>query len=141
VSVKFPIHSEIAKPPERVFDAMADARNETHWNSKVTRSEMVSDGPVGQGTKFTTVNRGKPYPSVISTYDRPNLLVFEVSGKQMDITTTFTFKAAGDRTAVESEFDFRPKGFTKVMFPVMKSLIRKDLAEQSASFARFCEAG
>jgi Polyketide cyclase / dehydrase and lipid transport len=139
VSVKFPVHSDIATPPEHAFDAMADARNEIHWNSKVTKSEMVGDSPIGQGSKFTTVNRGKPYPSVISTYDRPNLLVFEVTGSQMDITTTFTFKAAGEGTAVDSEFDFRPKGFTKAMFPVMKSLIRKDLAEQSARFARFCE--
>jgi uncharacterized protein YndB with AHSA1/START domain len=139
--MRFPIHTEIANPPERVFDAMADARNETQWNSKVTKSEMTGDGPIRQGSKFTTVNRGKPYPSVISTYDRPNLLVFEVTGSQMDITTTFRFTPAGEGTALDSEFDFRPKGFTKLMFPVMKSLIRKDLAEQSASFALFCETG
>lgn len=141
MDVKFPLHSEIATPREQAFDAMADARNEIHWNSKVTRSEMTGDGPVGRGSKFTTVNRGKPYPSVISTYDRPNQLVFEVTGKQMDITTTFTFTPTGSGTAVDSVFDFRPKGFTKVMFPVMKPLIRKDLAQQTQSFARFCEAG
>ena len=137
--MKFPTQTEVKKPPEAVFDAMADARNETHWNSKVTKSEMIGDGPIGQGSKFTTVNRGKPYPSVISAYDRPNLLVFEVTGPQMDITTTFRFRAVGDGTAVDSEFDFRPKKFTKVIFPMMKPLIRKDLATQTQSFAGFCE--
>jgi hypothetical protein len=47
--IKFPVESEIAKPPDEAFDAMADATNETRWNSKVTKSERVGDGPIGQG--------------------------------------------------------------------------------------------
>jgi uncharacterized protein YndB with AHSA1/START domain len=138
--MKFPVQSEVARPPEAVFDAMADASNETEWNSQVSRSERVGDGPIGRGSRFVTVNRGKPYDSVLSTYERPTLLVYDVTGPQMDITTTFRFAPKDDGTAVGSEFDFRPKGFTKVIFPLLKPAIRKDLATQSASFARFCES-
>lgn len=32
----------VLRPAEEVFDALADVRNETAWNSHVTRAEMTS---------------------------------------------------------------------------------------------------
>lgn len=137
--MKFTVESEIARPPEVVFDRMADARNEPEWNSQVSRSDLVSDGPVGQGSRFVTVNRGKPYEATITTADRPGLCVFEVTGGVFDITTTFTIGPSGAGSHVVSEFDFRPKGAMKLTFPLMQGAIRKDLATQSQNFKRFCE--
>ncbi len=37
----------------------------------------------------------------------------------------------GEGSHVESRFDFRPKGPMKLMFPLMQSAIRKDIAKQS----------
>jgi len=124
--------------PEVAFDAMADARNETRWNSKVTRSDLMSDEPIGQGSRFQTVNRGQPYEAEITEYDRPSTVTFEVTGKQMDITTTFVFVADKDGTAVHGEFDFRPKGLLKIMFPLMRPMIRRDLPKQMESFSQYC---
>ena len=42
----------IGRPPEEVFDFLADARNEVHWNAWARRIEKLSDGPVGRGTRF-----------------------------------------------------------------------------------------
>ena len=44
----------IARPRTEVFDLMADARNETVWNSQVASSELVSDEPIGLGSRFVT---------------------------------------------------------------------------------------
>ena len=118
---------------------MADARNEPSWNTHVSRSDLVSGGEVGPGAKFVTVNRGKPYDAIITTYDRPGRVVFEVTGKPLDITASFTITPRGEDTHVESRFDFRPKGSMTLMFPLMQSAIRKDIARQSESFKRFCE--
>jgi hypothetical protein len=139
--VKFTVESDIARPPEDVFDRMADARYEPEWNTQVSRSDLVSDGPVGQGSRFVTVNRGKPYDATITTAQRPGLLVFEVTGGAFDITTSFAVTAAAAGSHVVSEFDFRPKGAMKLMFPLMGSAIRKDLARQSQNFKQFCERG
>ena len=49
----------IGAPIGRVFDLMADSRNEPRWNSQVSTTELVSDEPVAQGSEFTTVNRGR----------------------------------------------------------------------------------
>src|SRR4051794_35196810 len=63
-------------PPETVFDSIADARNEPRWNSRVSSSELRSPEPIGLGSEFTIVNSGTSYDVTITTYDRPNRVVF-----------------------------------------------------------------
>lgn len=138
--MEFSAESDIARSPGEVFDRMADARNEPSWNTQVSKSDLVSGGDVGPGAKFVTVNRGKPYDATITTYERPGRVVFEVTGKPLDITASFTITPRGEGAHVESRFDFRPKGSMKLMFPLMQSAIRKDIAKQSESFKRFCES-
>ena len=133
------VHEHIHCPAETAFDLMADARNESTWNSQVSRSELLSGEPVGSGSRFLVVNRGQEYTGTISAYERPTRLVFEVTGKPMDITGSFTFGADGDGTALDAEFDFRPKGAMKLLFPLMTPMVRRDLPRQLASFGAFCE--
>src|SRR5438132_13602983 len=104
---------------------MADARNETAWNSQVTRSELKSGEPIGQGSTFATVNRGREYVATISRYEKPGLLVFEVTGKPMDITATFRFRPEGEQTGFGGEVDMRPKGFMKVALPRLRPHVRR----------------
>jgi hypothetical protein len=139
--MKFTVESDIARSPEDVYAKIADARNEPQWNTQVSRSDLVSDEPVGQGSRFVTVNRGKPYDATITTGRSPDLCVFEVTGGAFDITTSFAITPTETGSHVVSEFDFRPKGAMKLMFPLMQSAIRKDLAKQSQNFKQFCERG
>jgi Polyketide cyclase / dehydrase and lipid transport len=105
----------------------------------VTRSELVSDEPVGPGSRFVTVNRGQEYDATITTYEPPERLGFEVTGKQMEITATFTFAAVDGGTELTGRFDFRPKGVMKLIFPLVRPMIRRDLPKQSAGFKTLCE--
>lgn len=125
---------------ESAFDLMADARNEVRWNSAVSRSDLLTGEPVGAGSRFLTVNRGRDYNATIASFERPNRLVFEVTSKQMDITASFTFSAEGTGTIVQEHLDFRPKSLMKVIFPVMAPLVRRDLPKQGARFKTLCEA-
>jgi uncharacterized protein YndB with AHSA1/START domain len=137
--VAFVVEAEIARPPEEVFDRMADARNEPSWNSQVSRSELVSGAPIGSGSRFVTVNRGKEYAATITTYERPNALGFEVSGKQMEITASFRLRPSGSGTAMTAEWDMRPKGIYRLVFRATLAVVRRDLDRQTASFKAFCE--
>jgi hypothetical protein len=138
VDVALETSSAVPVAPDVAFDAMADARNETKWNSKVTKSELVSDEPIGQGSRFRTVNRGQIYDATITEYDRPSRITFEVTGKQMDITSTFTLTGQAQGTALHGSFDFRPKGALKVVFPLMRPMIKRDLPKQMARFSEYC---
>lgn len=133
------IEQRISAPPEHAFDAMADARNEVHWNSQVTRSELLSGEPVGQGSRFETVNRGQTYVASITTCERPTALAFTVTGKQLDISSHFALRPDGDGVALSGTFDFRPKGVMRLFLPLLARSIRSDMPKQMASFARFVE--
>jgi hypothetical protein len=138
--MKFFVDEELAVDPGTAFDAMADVRNETQWNGQVTRAEMVSSGSIAKGSRFQTVNRGYEYDAVLTTYERPKRLEFEVTGKQLDISVGFRFEAAGPgRSRMHGEFDMRPKGFMKLLFPLMKPLVRRDFPKQMAGFKGFVE--
>lgn len=66
---------EIARPVEEVFDVVADQRNEVRYNTKMTESVKLTDGPIGVGTTFraTVLSRGKPLVMTIECtgFDRP----------------------------------------------------------------------
>lgn len=126
--------------PATVFDLMADVRKLTAWNGGASRAEMTSAEPIGQGSRFMTVNRGQELESVITTFDRPERLDFAVSGKAMDVAGTFRFTEAGAGTALVMEFDPHPKGIMKILFPVLRPMIRRDLVKQHRKFKEFCES-
>jgi hypothetical protein len=136
----FLVDQEVATDPGSAFDAMADVRNEPRWNDRVSRSELVSSGSIAKGSRFKTVNRGYEYDAVITTYERPARLEFEVTGGQLDISVSFRFEAAGaNRTRMHGEFDMRPKGVMKLLFPLMTSLVRRDFLKQMGAFKRLFE--
>ena len=128
----------IACPPEQVFDTLADLRNETQWNSRVSTAELQSAESIGPGSRFAIVNGGTPYDVTITTYDRPSRLVLEASGKP-DLTIAYTFTAIDDGTQLESDFDFRPSGALKLLFPLLAPVIRRDVPKQYASLKALCE--
>jgi uncharacterized protein YndB with AHSA1/START domain len=130
--------TKIARPPEDVFDMLADLRNDKQWNSRVSRAELRSPEPIGLGSQFAVVNGGTAYDVTITGYERPSRLVFEASGKP-DLTIACTLTPTDEGTELESDFDFRPRGALKVMFPLLAPVIRRDVPKQYASFKALCE--
>ena len=126
-------------PPETAFDLMADVRKLTDWNEGASRAEMMSDGPIGHGSKFVAVNRGQEMKSTITTFERPERLDFSVAGKTMNVDATFRFTQAAAGTGLSIEFVPHPKGVMKVLFPLLRPLIRRDLAKQHVKFKEYCE--
>src|SRR5262245_64405838 len=105
---------------------------------RVSIAELLSPDPIGLGSRFAIVNGGTPYDVTITTYDRPSRLVFEASGKP-DLTIACAFTPTGDGTELESDFDFRPRGALRVLFPLLAPVIRRDVPKQYASFKALCE--
>jgi Polyketide cyclase / dehydrase and lipid transport len=81
---------------------------------------------------------GTAYDVTITGYDRPSRLVFEASGKP-DLTIACTLTPTGEGTELESDFDFRPRGALKVLFPLLAPVIRRDVPKQYASLKALCE--
>jgi hypothetical protein len=52
-------HIRIASPVERVFDTVADSRNEPSFNPAMTSMELLTPPPVGLGTRFRAAIPGR----------------------------------------------------------------------------------
>jgi uncharacterized protein YndB with AHSA1/START domain len=130
--------TRIESRPDLVFDAMADARNEARWNSRVSSAELRSGEPIGLGSQFAIVNGGTSYDLTITRYESPTELVFEGIGNP-NVTIAYSFRPSGDGTEMTSDFDFRPSGASKAVFAVLAPVIRRDVRKQFASFKTLCE--
>ena len=80
------------------------------------------------------------YTATITEHDRPHHVTFLVAGKTMDITGELKFADLGGSTRLTGTFDLRPKGFRKVMLPLMAGAVQKDFPRQMASFKKCCES-
>lgn len=129
----------IEAPIGRVFDLMADTRNEPTWNSRVSQAELVSGEPVGAGSEFTNVNRGRTFRAVLTDFDRPRHLGYDVTGKAMAVRGSLDFAERDEGTEMTGTFDFTPFGAMKAMMPLMSGAIRRDFPRQMAAFKAFCE--
>jgi uncharacterized protein YndB with AHSA1/START domain len=64
--------TEIARSPEDVFDYCSDHRHEPEWNPLMRRADMVTDGPVGIGTRYSVqFAKGAPMLMECVRYQRP----------------------------------------------------------------------
>jgi uncharacterized protein YndB with AHSA1/START domain len=131
--------TQIDCPPEKVFDILADVRNDTEWNSRVSSAELQSPEPIGLGSRFSMVNNGGRYDVTITTYDRPSHLVLEARGRP-DLTIAYTLTPADGGTDLDSDFDFQAKGSQKVVFALVAPLVRREVPKQFASLKAFCES-
>jgi hypothetical protein len=130
--------TRIDTSPEKVFDTLADVRNDAQWNSRVSSADLRSPEPMGLGSRFAIVNGGSPYDVTITTHARPSRLVLEAHGKP-DLTIAYALTPAGGGTNLESDFDFRPTGAQKLLFTLVGPVIRREIPKQFAALKVFCE--
>lgn len=139
--MKIPLHIQINQPAAVVFDQIADARNEAKWNSTLTDYTLVSGEPVGPGSQFTYKNRGNEFHSTLVEYNKPESLVFEVTGKPMDITARVTLTAdSPSATTVTAVYELRPKGGMKLAMLLFGPFLGKAFAKEFENFKRFSES-
>ena len=123
----------IDRPIDEVFDFVADERNEPGYNPQMTRAEMVTQEPIGVGSKFhsvmTGVGRGADMTIEFTEFDRPHRLGSATHISNMDINGTLVFEAQGQSTKMKWLWNIEPRGFLKLLGPVVRRMgERQELA-------------
>ena len=105
---------EIARPPEVVFDMVADERNEPRYNPRLREVEKITAGPIGKGTRFRarTAGRGRGVEMIIefTEFDRPRRLASLTRLGSMDIDYYLTFEPTAYGTRMRWCGELRPRG-------------------------------
>ncbi len=126
-------------PAAKAFELMADARNETRWNSGVSKVELKSGEPISVGTQFTIVDKRGQHDAKITAHNRPEELSFVVHDAKMDIDIDYVLTEANGETTMTGRFNAKGKGLMRFLLPLLVPLIRRDLAKEHAHFIRLCE--
>ncbi len=113
----------IDAPVEEVFDLVADERNEPRYNPRIRRAEMVTDGPVGPGTRFVAepkgMGAGAEMTLEVVEYDRPHRLHNLVRSSYMHVDGTLTFEDVDGTTRLAWDWDMGLVGPMRLLSPVL----------------------
>lgn len=111
----------INRPPEAVFDIVADERNEPAYNPALISSQLLTGEPIGVGSRFKAVHssgRGPLEMNVeLTEYDAPRRLASVTHTSWADIEGAVTFQPEGASTRMTWSWNVQPKGFAKILTP------------------------
>lgn len=110
----------IARPPEQVFDTVADSRNEPAYNPAVTSVELLTPLPIGRGTRFRAHMGRKDVPMLVelTDFNRPSHLGARTTSSLMDTTGSLRFEPDGGGTAMAWDWQVRPRGWLRALGPL-----------------------
>lgn len=113
----------INRPVNEVFDYVADGSNEPEWHYDVKEVHRKSDGMYELGEKLRWVIK---FPGGSDTYTsevtalEPNRLIEITALEGMVLPVlTHTFQPEGNGTRYTRRVRFQPKGFLRVVAPLM----------------------
>jgi len=99
----------IPREPGRVFDYLADLRNEPNYNRQVSGICKTSPGPIGQDTTFEGSHRGFGRVTWrLSEYDRPKHVAIEGGVGQGAYRWISDFEPAGGGTWMTGTMEWQP---------------------------------
>jgi uncharacterized protein YndB with AHSA1/START domain len=112
--------------PEEAFEFLSDLRNELEWNPGLCQSvEKITEGPVGQGTKYRAKWKGSPHIEVeYLDFEHPHSWRAHGDGA-MESNFACTIAPHADGAKVQSELELIPHGLFKLAFPLFGIFLRK----------------
>jgi hypothetical protein len=119
----------INRPPEEVFDFVADERNEPRFNPHMHRAEKISEGPIGVGTRFhaemTSMGRTVLMVVEFTGFDRPSRLASSTHMAWMDTHGALTFEPVPGGTRMRWSWQLDSRGVLRLMSPIVASMGRR----------------
>ena len=119
----------IRRPPEQVFDFVADERNEPEYNPRLARVEQLSDGPIGVGTQFhadVATRRGlAPVTIEWTRFERPSRLDSATRMQSMEILGGLTFDPVDGGTRMRWSWEIKPHGGLRLLGPLISRIGRR----------------
>jgi uncharacterized protein YndB with AHSA1/START domain len=136
----------VARPPEVVFDYVADPGTLLDWQTAHTSVEQLTEGPPALGTRVrerTKPPGGKEFEQIVefAEFDRPRRLRVHVIEGPYPIDGAWTFEPEGDAgTRVRFTAEGQVGGTTRAFEPILKRLIARQFAGYHRTLRRNVES-
>ncbi|NUP58452.1 MAG: ATPase [Pseudarthrobacter sp.] len=120
----------INRPRARVSEYAANPDNAPSWYANIHKSQRLTDGPIGVGSKvdFTArfLGRELNYTYEFVEYVPGEKLVMRTAQGPFPMETTYTWADDGGRTRMALRNTGSPSGFSKLAGLVMEPMIRRE---------------
>jgi uncharacterized protein YndB with AHSA1/START domain len=136
----------ISRPPDAVFDYLADPSKLADWQTASRSVEQLTDGPPGRAARFRERIKppmGKEFEQIaeFAEYERPRRLHVHVAEGPQPIDGTWTLEPDADGTRVVFVAQGDLRGPMRLLAPLVKRAIARQFAAYHRNLRRNLEAG
>ena len=136
----------VGRPPEVVFDYLTDPSKLAEWQTSKTSVQQLTGGGPGVGMRVrerTKPPGGKEFEQVVefTEFDRPVRVHMHIVEGPQPIDGTWSFEPDGDGTRVRFLAEGELRGMARVLQPVARVVIARQMASYHRNLCRNLEAG
>jgi hypothetical protein len=132
---------DIEMPPAVVFDYASDHTHEPEWNPKMRSVRKLTDGPIGNGTKYEMeFVPGRPVVVTCISFDRPASweAVGDTLGMHISLGGEVIPVAGGSRLVLRTAFE--TGGLKALALPFVGRRMRRELQRDVETIKSILEA-
>jgi hypothetical protein len=126
----FELNEWIALPPKAVFDFVTDANNAPRIVSSVKSMVMLTDSPIGKGTRYreTRLMNGKEHEAELEVVAFQPHEKYAVKNETQGFETTYTYTLASEKsgTRINLVCNVKAGGLKKLILPMVVSILKKE---------------
>jgi len=137
----------VERPPDEVFDFLADGENDRKFSPRVQEIEKVTDGPVGVGTVYRSTVKDAGMKTKrefeITEFERPSRIRWAERSKNMITAAAggYDLEPADGGTRLTIFNELEGHGFGKLILPLALRAARKDADPFANRIKQAVEAG
>ena len=137
---------EIDRPQQEVWAYVDDVQKQPNWQASLAASRIVSDGPIGVGTRFVQTRQipggARETTNEITEYDPPRMSSWKgLDGPIRSAGTVTVEPLRESRSRVTVEFDLIGHGIGKLFVPFVRAQARKQVPVDQEELKRLLESG
>jgi uncharacterized protein YndB with AHSA1/START domain len=131
----------IHRPLEDVFATVIDGGEFASWNPTIASSRKLTAGSPGEGSRFEWKLRGFGWVrQELEQFERDRCVRIVPDMRAMSGGHRFTFSdVGGGSTRVDHELEMTPKGFFKILGPMIAMTGRRNLNATAEALKRHLE--
>ena len=132
----------IKRSQAEVFDYVVDTNNLLDWNSAALSCETRgTPDQIGRGSRFHGSFKGYGDVDVeITEFDRPNRFTMVSATKAGRFSHTISLTQTPGGTRLEQGASLEPKGLSRLMAPIVGTMIRKQFRRDNARLKQVLES-
>ena len=126
----------IGRPVEAVFAFVSDPAQTPRYQPDIVSSRVETPGPVRRGTRFKETMKVGPWKvdssCEVAEYEPLRSVTFVAVGRVLHYRCQFTFEPVAEGTRVRIAGAAQPRGWLRLMEPMMRAEMRKAVPQQLA---------